>query len=395
MAAMVSSGIKRLFALSAKHEKYVIGLMSGTSVDGIDAALVKITGNYTDTQVEEIAFENFPFPRDVREGIFRLFQLETSSSRDICHMNFWLGQLFADAAINIAEKAKMPMDEIDLIGSHGQTIYHMPETLSTLQIGEGAVIAHKTGVITVSDFRTADMAAGGQGAPLVPYTEFLLYANKGNEEIVALQNIGGVGNITVIPQNAACCDIIAFDTGPGNMVIDYIVQKTTGLLYDKNGEIAAKGLVNHDLLARFMKDEYIKSVPPKTTGREYFGKDYSEGFYNMCKALQLSDADIIATATAFTAETISYSIKHLTHCPIQKLILGGGGAYNKQLVKMIGDRLPGVTVTTQEATGNSSDAKEAIAFAILANETICGNTSNLPSVTGAQCGKVLGKINLV
>jgi len=391
---MASNGLKRLFELSAKHEKYVIGLMSGTSVDGIDAALVKITGNYTDTKVDEIAFENFPFPRDVRERIFKLFNLNTSSSRDICHMNFLLGELFAHAAINIVEKANMSMADIDLIGSHGQTIYHMPETLSTLQIGEGAVIAHKTGVITVSDFRTADMAAGGLGAPLVPYVEFLLYANKGNEEVIALQNIGGVGNITIIPQNAAPDDIIAFDTGPGNMVIDYIVQKTTGQPYDKNGRMAEKGIVNRQLLAHFMNDEYITSLPPKTTGREYFGKDFSEDFYDVCKALQLSDPDIVATATAFTAETISYSVKHLINGPVQKLIIGGGGAYNKHLVKMISDRLPGITVTTQEATGQSSDAKEAIAFAILANETICGNTSNLPSVTGARCGKILGKINL-
>ena len=396
----MSNGIKKLFALSSKQEKYVIGLMSGTSVDGIDAALVKITGNYTDTQVEEIAFENFPFPPGVRGEIFKLFDPENSSSRDICHMNFRLGELFAEAAIGIAEKAKMSMDEIDLIGSHGQTIYHMPETFSTLQIGEGAVIAHKTGVITVSDFRTADMAAGGLGAPLVPYTEFLLYANKGSSETIALQNIGGVGNITVIPPNADADDIAAFDTGPGNMIIDYLVEKTTGLPFDKNGDIAKAGVVNHDLLEHFMKDEYISVPPPKTTGREYFGKDFSEGFYDMGKASQLSDQDIIATATAFTAETISYSInavntfKHLNSCPVQKLIISGGGAYNKQLVKMIRDRLPGVTVTTQEAAGKSSDAKEAVAFAILANETICGNTSNMPRVTGARCRKILGKINL-
>ena len=397
---MTQNGIKKLFALSAKHEKHVIGLMSGTSVDGIDAALVKITGNYIDTKIEEIAFENFPFPRGVREEIFKLFDPETSSSRDICNMNFRLGELFAEAAIGIAEKAKISLEEIDLIGSHGQTIYHMPETLSTLQIGEGGVIAHKTGIITVSDFRTADMAAGGLGAPLVPYTEFLLYANKGSSETIALQNIGGIGNITVIPPNADADDIIAFDTGPGNMVIDYLAEKITGLPFDKNGAIAEAGVVNHDLLEHFLKDEYISAPPPKTTGREYFGKDFSEGFYDMGKASQLSDQDIIATATAFTAETISYSVKavatfkHLNHCPVQKLIIGGGGAYNKQLVKMISNRLPGITVTTQEAAGKSSDSKEAVAFAILANETISGNTSNLPRVTGARCGKILGKINL-
>jgi len=391
------NAMEKLFGLASKHEKYVIGLMSGTSVDGIDAALVKITGNFTNTHVEEIVFENFPFPGDLREKVFRLFQPESSSSRDICHMNFLLGEAFAQAAITITQKAKaninakISLEDIDLIGSHGQTIYHMPETGSTLQIGEGAVIAHKTGITTISDFRVADMAAGGLGAPLVPYTEFLLYAGA---ETIALQNIGGVGNITVIPHNSTLDEVIAFDTGPGNMIIDYIVQKTMGLPFDKNGAIAEAGHVNLQLLEHFMKDEYVLRPPPKTTGREYFGKDFSEQFYNKCKASNLSDSDIVATATAFTAETIGYSITNLITYPIQKLIISGGGAYNQQLVKMIKDCLPKITVTNQEASGKNSDAKEAIAFAILANETVCGNTSNLPSVTGAKCRKVLGKINL-
>jgi len=251
------NAMEKLFALSSKPEKYVIGLMSGTSVDGIDAALVKITGNYKNTQVEEIAFKNFPFPGKLRERVFRIFQPESSSSRDMCHVNFLLGEVFAQAAIDLASMSKIPLENIDLIGSHGQTIYHMPETYSTLQIGEGAVIAHKTGVITISDFRVADMAAGGLGAPLVPYTEFLLYAGTENGKNIALQNIGGVGNITVIPQNSTLDDVIAFDTGPGNMVIDYIIQKTMGLPFDKNGAIAKTGHVSRLILEHLMKDEYI------------------------------------------------------------------------------------------------------------------------------------------
>jgi len=385
--------LERLHKLSAKTEKYVIGLMSGTSVDGIDAVLVKISGSYTKTQVQEIAFETYRFPTNVRENIFRLFEMETSSSMDVCHMNFVLGELFANAAIGIAKKAGISIAEIDLIGSHGQTIYHIPsgETKSTLQIGEAAVIAHKTGVVTVSDFRTADMAAGGVGAPLVPYTEFLLYS--GNETI-ALQNIGGIGNITVIPANATASQVIAFDTGPGNMVIDYLVKKITGFDYDKNGNIAAKGTVCQQILADIMQDEYVKTPPPKATGRELYGKNFSEKFYAMCKNKGLHDADIIATATAFTAKCIQYSIENFVRHSISRLIVGGGGAYNQTLLDMIAGYLPSTHITTHEELGKNSDAKEAIAFAILANETICGNAGNLPQVTGAKCSKILGKISL-
>ena len=378
-------------------KKYIIGLMSGTSVDGIDAALVRIEGSYTDTVVEEIAFDNYSYPKEVRDRIFKLFEIESSNSRDICDMNFVLGELFGQAAIDVAKKGKIGIEQVELIGSHGQTIYHMPETFSTLQIGEGAVIAHKTGVTTVSDFRTADMAAGGLGAPLVPYTEFLLYGGAAGPfggESIALQNIGGIGNITVIPKKADPDSIVAFDTGPGNMIIDYLVQKIYSISFDRNGDIASKGFVNQKMLDYFMDDEYIKRKPPKTTGREYFGRDYSEKFYAKCKDKEMADADIIATATAFTAATIGYSIDNFIDIPVENLVVGGGGAYNTSLFKMISDFLPTVSVTTQEACGYSSDAKEAIAFAVLANETMVGNPGNLPSVTGASRRKILGKINM-
>jgi anhydro-N-acetylmuramic acid kinase len=388
--------LEKLQQLTGKDEKYVIGLMSGTSVDGIDAALVKISGNYTATAVETIAFETFPYSDDIRTRIFRLFEDDTSSSRDICHMNFLLGELFANAAINIAKKAGIPMEKVDLIGSHGQTIYHMPEPVdgikATLQIGEGAVIAHKTGAVTVSDFRVADMAAGGTGAPLVPYTEFLLYASSGQN--IALQNIGGIGNITAIPKNVAAGHIIAFDTGPGNMVIDFLMKKTTGHDYDKNGDMAAKGSVCGQTLAQLMDDPFIKKPPPKATGREYYGKRFSEKLYVQCKAKGMADADIIATVTAFTAESIRYAVTHFVPFALDQLVVGGGGAYNQTLVSMIATVLPGVHVTTHEKLGKNSDAKEAIAFAILANETIHGNTGNLPQVTGASAAKILGKISI-
>ena len=387
--------IERLQQIISKDERYVIGLMSGTSADSIDAALVRISGNYTNMKLEEVAFKNYAYPEGIKERIFGLFN--DATSKEICHMNFLLGELFADAALGIAEE--VGIDKIDLIGSHGQTIYHIPEPIdkdypirSTLQISEAAVIAHKTGAVTVSDFRVADVAAGGLGAPLVPYTEFLLYS--GGAENIGLQNIGGIANITVIPKGADSADITAFDTGPGNMVIDYLVKKLFDCDYDNRGDIASRGIVSDKVIAHFMQDEYMKKKPPKTTGREYFGRDFSEGFYSVCSVAGLSNEDVIATATAFTAEAIAYSIHNFIPCKISKLIIGGGGAHNNTLLNNIKKRLPKVTVLTQEETGRNSDSKEAVAFAILANETIFGNPGNLPQVTGAMCGKVLGKISI-
>jgi len=388
--------LERLRSICEKNERYVIGLMSGTSADGIDAALVKISGSYTSTTVEEIAFEVYEYPADVRERIFRLF--DSASPAELCHMNFLIGKHFALAANNIAKKAGINIRDVDLIGSHGQTIYHIPEPCeeyplkSTLQIGESAIIAHDTGVVTVSDFRVADMAAGGVGAPLVPYTEFLLYSDAGKN--IALLNIGGIGNITAIPQNACANDIIAFDTGPGNMIIDHLVQKIYSQNYDKNGDIAASGTACPQILAQLMDDRFIKKAPPKATGREYYGKNFSENFYSICKNANKLDADIIATATALTAQSISYSIKQYVPFEIAQLIVGGGGAYNHTLMQMLRSRMPKIDITTHENLNKNSNAKEAIAFAILANETINGNTSNLPSVTGASCRKILGKISL-
>ena len=387
--------IEKLQALTQKEERIVVGIMSGTSVDGIDAVLLKMSGHYTGTKLTEIAFNNYAFPDGIKERVFKLF--EGGEASEFCHMNFLLGNLFADAAVDLAKQAGV--DKIDLVGSHGQTIYHIPDPLdkdypmrSTLQIGEGAVIAHKTGAVTVTDFRVADVAAGGLGAPLVPYVDFLLYSEP--DCTVALQNIGGIGNITVIPQGAAARDVVAFDTGPGNMVIDYLMQKVFGLGYDKDGAVAAMGKVNDELLARFMVDDYIPKPPPKATGREYYGGAYSEKFYAICKDAGVCDNDIIATATALTAETIMYSVNNFVPHSINKFVVGGGGAYNKTLMAEIKKRLPQMKVMTQEEAGKSSDAKEAIAFAILANEAIFGNPANMPQVTGSDGPKVLGKISV-
>jgi len=385
--------IKKLEELYNKQERYVVGLMSGTSVDGIDAALVKIRGNGRYTQLEEIAFENYPYDEATKARIFRLFN--EASVKEICDMNFVLAQLFSDAALNIAKNAGI--SQIDLIGSHGQTIYHIPDPIeagvsikSTLQIGDGSLIAHKTGTVTVCDFRTADVAAGGVGAPLVPYTEYLLFAD--DTKTIALQNIGGIGNITVIAARASADEVIAFDTGPGNMVIDYLTKKLFGFDYDAGGDIAASGTSNQEVITHFIKNEYFHKPLPKTTGRELFGKDFSEVFCSECFERGLNPADIIATATAFTAQAIAFSIEKYIDINIEELIVSGGGAYNRTLLRDIQMRLPEIKVLTQEQIGKNSDAKEAVAFAVLANETISGNFGNLPRVTGASEGKILGKI---
>ena len=377
--------------LTKKPERYVIGLMSGTSVDGTDAALVKIRGSYTETETELLAFETFPIPAVLRARIFNLFN--SGSSEELCRMNFLLGELFADAAIQLCKNADFPLADIDLIGSHGQTIYHIPsgEAKSTLQIGDGSVIAHRCGVATICDFRTADMAAGGVGAPLVPYTEFLMHSS--DSENIALLNLGGIGNITIIPKNARAENIIAFDTGPGNMMIDFFAQKLYGVPFDKDGKLAANGMVNVVELARLLSMPYINEQPPKATGRELFGVTLCE---NLLAAWnnELADADIMATVTAFTAYSVAHSAGSFVPHLLNKLIVGGGGAYNSEILRQLRELLPGIAILTQEDLNQKSDAKEAIAFAVLANETLFGNPGNLPSVTGASGYKVLGKVCL-
>ena len=391
--------MERLVRLLNTDEKYVIGIMSGTSVDGIDVGLVKING--LKSSVELIAFENYPFSNEVREQIFRLFELESSNVKDISQMNFLLGELYTQAVFQICEKANFKVTDVDLVGCHGQTIYHHPQVevmdginvSSTFQIGEGSVIAKKTGIVTINDFRVGDMALGGLGAPLVPYPEFLLY--RSHEKNIALQNIGGIGNVTILPAGCSLLDVYAFDTGPGNMVMDGVIHYLTdgAQSYDVNGEIAGKGHVDEAFLSSLLEDPYFKLVPPKTTGREYFGKAYIEAYIEAGRLRGLSDEDLVCNATALTAKSISLSYKWFVTHPIDQVIIGGGGSYNETLIKMLKSELI-AKVITHEEYGLNSDAKEAIAIAILANETIHGHPSNVPSVTGALQPTILGKIIL-
>lgn len=384
--------MKRLLNLMNKNKKIVAGLMSGTSVDGIDCAIVEIEGNGLDTKVNLIKYHNHEIPDDLREEILLACSKEYSNVELICRLNFRLGEEFAKAVLETCKLSGIQVSSIDLIGSHGQTIYHIPQD-STLQIGESSVIAERTGAVTVSDFRVRDVAVGGHGAPLVPYTEYLLYRNK--EKTIALQNIGGIGNVTVIPKDSTIDEVYAFDTGPGNMIIDAIISEVTGgrLKYDYNGEIASKGVINQELINELMNHPYMLKTPPKTTGREDFGVDFSKDIYRRYKKKGLRDEDIIASVTFFTAYSIVYSYKKwiIPKHSIDEVIIGGGGSKNLYLINRIREELK-IPVKTNEDIGLSSEAKEAIAFAILANEAVHGNASNLPRVTGASKSVVLGKI---
>ncbi len=379
-----------------KKESYVVGLMSGTSLDGIDSALINIVEMDGKIEVKLIDFINEPLEEELKEKIKRALSKESSNVELICSLNFELGYAFSNAVKNLCKKANFDIDKLDIIGSHGQTIFHIPKAYgehikSTLQIGEPAIIAYETETTVISNFRTMDMAAGGQGAPLVPYTEYLLYRGDKNR---ILQNIGGIGNATVLPRYCKLEDVYAFDTGPGNMIIDEVTKNLKGISYDKDGYFASIGNIKQDLLNELMSIEYISMKPPKTTGRELFGKQLVDCILN--KYGDLKAEDIIATMTMFTAKSIAYNYKKFIFpkLKIDEVILGGGGSYNKTLIKMLKEELKDVKVLIQEDLGLSSDAKEAVAFALLAYETVNRRAGNVLGATGASKRVILGNITL-
>ncbi len=373
-----------------------IGIMSGTSADGIDIAAAEIDGGFEHPSCRLIAFENYAYDNTVRERIFNLFDPSQATVTELGEMNFLLGRLYGEAANALMKKHGIDKSRVVAIGSHGQTVYHSPDTEIpyTVQIGEGSVISRICGVPCVSDFRVADVAAGGNGAPLVPFTEFVLYSAA--DKSVILQNIGGIANSTVLPAGGDAGDVFAFDNGPGNMLIDGAMRRLYGKDMDMGGCIAASGSVNEAMLSRLMDEPYYKKSPPKTTGRELFGDKYIEQILTANK--QIKSADIVATLTALTARVIADSYRDFI-LPIyscDELIIGGGGSYNPTLVSYIEKHMGeyGVSVYTQEQKGGNSDAKEALAFALLAYYTMAGKPNNLMSATGADYPAVMGKISL-
>jgi len=389
-----------LVKLFYKDEKLAVGLMSGTSMDGIDSALVHIKNSGINTEFDLINFETFPYPEQLRNALLDVSQPGRGSVDEICRLNFVVGEYFADAVLEICRTANLAISEVDLIGSHGQTVQHLPDqisylnksTRSTLQIGEPAVIANRTGCVTVANFRYADLAQGGQGAPLVPYVDHLRFSSKDLNRIIL--NIGGIANITILKKNCQVDDILAYDTGPGNMVINALMEKLYQQQYDENGAIALKGTVSEKLLSMLLQHQYFNKAIPKSTGREEFGKSYVDSVLTTSNELKLPPEDIIATVTELTARSIAEALKNsiLSINHIDELIVSGGGVHNQAIMKSISRHFYNSKILKTDEFNFSGDAKEAICFAILANETIAGNSANLPSVTGAKRRTILGSV---
>lgn len=381
----------------------VIGLMSGTSADGVDAVLVDIRGSGHDLTIRLRAHRTFPYPPAFR---VRLLEAMTSGTvADACHLNAALGEWFAKAALKLLKAVRVPASRVALIGSHGQTLHHLPRprresgigtVRSTLQLGEPAVIAERTGITTVAGFRTRDMAVGGEGAPLTPYLHYLLFHHASLSRAVV--NIGGISNLTYLPARGGLGAVRAFDTGPGNMLVDGVMRHVTAdrRTFDRGGRLARAGTPNESLLGTFLDHPFLQRRPPKSTGREEFGERLVGYFLRQGKLLGLSDADLAATATAYTARTIAGARKFLPGS-VEEVLVCGGGARNASLMSMLqaawnNHSGKGAKVRPVETTGWDGRALEAVAFAVFAYQHVKGVPCSLPNVTGAKKAVVLGVI---
>ncbi|MDP2883695.1 MAG: anhydro-N-acetylmuramic acid kinase [Ignavibacteria bacterium] len=392
--------MSRLSTLQNKRSKLVVGLISGTSADGIDSALVRITGSGTSTQITQLAFATYPYPKGLQELILKNSLPGTGTVDLLCQLNILVAHFFADGVKKIARKARVPLSTIDLIGSHGQTVHHLPEPRrafgklirSGLQLGDPSTIAKLTGITTVGDFRTGDMAVGGQGAPLVPYFDYLMLRSSKKNRI--LLNLGGIANFTALPKNCRVSDVVAFDTGPANMVIDALMMKFYGKKFDAEGKVARGGMVIPELLSDLMSLPYFKFRPPKSTGRELFGAMLLPRILRYEKRAKRED--LIATVTRWTSHSVHSQYKRFIapHMNADEVYVSGGGAHNLAILDSLEGYFDPAPVKKIESAGFSSDAKEAICFAVLANETILEHPSNVPRVTGATRPVVLGKICL-
>ena len=398
----------------------VAGIMSGTSADGIEVALVRITelgdtgarrrsraGSKENTmrrpelQLRLLGHSSHPYPSAVREAVLSAMNATAASVADLARLNFLLGELYADAVLATQRKFRT---RAELIGCHGQTLFHQGDrrrylgrsVAVTWQTGEGALIAARIGVPVVSDFRPADMAAGGKGAPLVPYLDYLLYRDARFGRIV--QNIGGIANLSAIPAGASADKVIAFDTGPGNMVIDAVMERLFHKAFDRDGKVAASGRVLETVLNRLLRERFFHASPPKTAGREEFGREFAEAFIKRCRPAPKED--IVATATALTTRSISSAISQFVlpkNRTYRELVVSGGGAKNSTLLAMLANEVKplGIALRLSDEFGLPAAAKEAAAFAVLAYQTWHRRPSNVPSATGARRPAILGKISYV
>jgi anhydro-N-acetylmuramic acid kinase len=391
-----------------KKSMIVAGVMSGTSADGINVALVRMNASSVpraarfQTKFELLGHAEYSYSRNVRAAVLAAMNASRASVADLARLNFLLGELYSDAVLATQRQFRV---KVDLVGCHGQTLYHQGEPqrflgrkiAATWQTGEAAIVAARVGAPVVSDFRPADMAAGGKGAPLVPFLDYLLFRDSHIGRIV--QNIGGIANLTAIPARSAPRDVVAFDTGPGNMVIDAVTHKLFGQPFDRGGRIAASGKVLDKIIRGILQHDFFRKMPPKTAGREEFGREFVRGFLRACGRNRKQD--VVATATALTAQSIADAVRrHATHNSrrkrgFQEMILSGGGAKNTTLVTMLTAELAplGLQLRFSDEFGLPSAAKEAVAFAVMAHETWRQRPSNVPSATGAKHPAVLGKIS--
>jgi anhydro-N-acetylmuramic acid kinase len=387
-----------LLALRQRPARLIIGLMSGTSADGTDAALCEIAGAGENTRARVLAHLTIPFQRALRE---RIYALGEADAPELCEMNVLLGDAFADAALAVCQAAGVSPRDVHLVGSHGQTAAHRPRSAgrigATLQIGEASVIAERTGLPVVCDFRVRDVAAGGEGAPLVPLVDHLLFRTPRLHR--AIQNIGGIANVTLV--GATFDDLVAFDTGPGNMALDAVARAASRGLdsYDTDGRRSARGRVDAALLAELHSHPFLAQPPPKSTGRELFGRSFVYPLLDRFAARAPSAPglspldDLLATLTRFTAETIARAYREHLPAPPDEIYLCGGGAANPTLRAHLEELCAPVPVRDTGALGVDPKAKEAVAFAVLANETLFGHPGNVPRATGARGPRVLGKIS--
>lgn len=397
-------------AYREKRKHLLVGLMSGTSLDGVDAALVSIeTDEYENiTDVGLQGFHYLPYSDELRELILNLCSVETAQLDKLVVAHYGLSEWYAYAVQQLLATASTSSEQVDAVCMHGQTVWHVAgptsfpgptgalDVRASLQIGELSTLAERINIPVIGNFRARDLAAGGEGAPLVPYADYVLFRNA--EKGRLLQNIGGIANVTVMPAGASIDQLTAFDTGPGNMIIDHLITRETNgqQRYDDGGQIAASGNVSDELLQLSLDDDpYYRLQPPKSTGREVYGKAFADKLMAEAQKRGLSFADVVATATALTAVSITQAYKQfvLPKTYINEVIISGGGAHNRTLLQMIKWELPEeITVTTTKEFGVSDDAKEAIAFAILGHETLMNRPSNVPSVTGAKKAVLLGNV---
>ena len=393
----MNSNIEKLYQIAAKSDRLIIGLMSGTSLDGLDVALCKFYGSGTDTIIEVLHFDTVPFTKDTKTEIRKIFAKKTIQFQDLCLLNAWIGNLHGEIVLNCLHNWNVLPQNIDLIASHGQTVFHAPKILhglqkfpnATLQIGDGDHIATKTGIITVSDFRQKHCAAGGEGAPLAVYGDYLIFSKENEDRI--LLNIGGIANFTFLAGNLDANQVYATDTGTGNTLIDAYVEKYFDLPFDKNAEIASLGIVNSKLSAELLNDSFFEKLYPKTTGPELFNLEYLKKAQAKSKTTALAHSDVLATLCKFSAETIALGILQLQSAA-QVIYCSGGGIHNPLIMRFLNELLPDFKFKKTNELKISADAKEAVLFATLANEAIAGGKTNFGTKKGVPSIS-MGKIS--